>query len=168
MTGLKYEDEAKEVANLLINIINNINVPIKTNIESLKNIDKTYDFQLIYDPKTNNVFYYRKYYDRFLTPYMFDTDIIYTTNISVSSELENLDQVVPRTQKRKNSDNGGDKGLTQVNYNRKGFRCNFAANLHTHSLDPPIIFNRAECEYTVCTRSHGYSDILPFSINALL
>jgi len=78
MTGLKYEDEAKEIANLLINIINNINVPIKNNIETLKNVDKTYDFQLIYDTNKKNVFYYRKYYDRFLTPYEFDTDEIYT------------------------------------------------------------------------------------------
>jgi len=126
MTGLKYEDEAKEVANLLINIINNINIPIKTNIDSLKNIDKTYDFQLIYDPKTNNVFYYRKYYDRFLTPYMFDTDIIYNTNTNTNtnmniSETQESDQVVPRKQKGKNIDNGGHKGLSQVNYNRKGF-----------------------------------------------
>jgi TATA-box binding protein (TBP) (component of TFIID and TFIIIB) len=119
MTGLKYEDEAKEVANLLINIINNITIPIKTNIESLKNIDKTYDFQLIYDPKTNNVFYYRKYYDRFLTPYIFDTDIIYTTPIHTSST--DLTEVVPQKQKDKTSVNGGDKGLSQVNYNRKGF-----------------------------------------------
>jgi TATA-box binding protein (TBP) (component of TFIID and TFIIIB) len=121
MTGLKYEDEAKEVANLLINIINNINVPIKTNIESLKNIDKTYDFQLIYDPKSNNVFYYRKYYDRFLTPYIFDTDIIYTTNLINSRETEDLDHVVPQKQKGKNHDKGGDKSLGIVNYNRKGF-----------------------------------------------
>ena len=54
MTGLKYEDEAKEVAKLLINIINNINIPIKNDIEHLKNVDKTYDFQLIYDKKTKN------------------------------------------------------------------------------------------------------------------
>ena len=130
MTGLKYEDEAKEVANLLINIINTINIPIKTNIESLKNIDKTYDFQLIYDPKTNNVFYYRKYYDRFLTPYIFDTDIIYTTNIdnisnisdiSDSCNTEELDHIVPQKQKVKNDVNGGVKGLPQVNYSRKGF-----------------------------------------------
>ena len=77
MTGLKYEDEAKEVAKLLINIINNINIPIKNNIEQLKNVDKTFDFQLIYNKTTKTVFYYRKFYDRFLTPYDFDTDIIY-------------------------------------------------------------------------------------------
>ena len=117
MTGLKYEDEAKEVANLLINIINNINVPIKTNIESLKDIDKTYDFQLIYDPKTNNVFYYRKYYDRFLTPYTFDTDTIYDSNTNL---LET------DTQKEYNRVNSGIESLCnlinkQVNYNRKGF-----------------------------------------------
>ena len=135
MTGLKYEDEAKEVANLLINIINNINIPIKTNIESLKNIDKTYDFQLIYDPKTKNVFYYRKYYDRFLTPYIFDTDIIYDTTeltdlteLSVSSDSGEEDT---EKQKQKKHDKGGASSSSidtitnlinkQVNYNRKGF-----------------------------------------------
>jgi TATA-box binding protein (TBP) (component of TFIID and TFIIIB) len=125
MTGLKYEDEAKEVANLLINIINNINIPIKTNIESLKNIDKTYDFQLIYDPKTNNVFYYRKYYDRFLTPYIFDTDTIYTTNTHINTnilgESQDLEQVLPQKQKGKTNVNGSNKAFSQVNYNRKGF-----------------------------------------------
>ena len=121
MTGLKYEDEAKEVATLLINIINNITIPIKTNIESLKNIDKTYDFQLIYDPKTNNVYYYRKYYDRFLTPYIFDTDIIYTTHLHKLNDTQEQDQVVPQSQTVKSGDKGEPKGLPQVNYNRKGF-----------------------------------------------
>ena len=36
MTGLKYENEAKEIAQLLINIINNITISVKTSIESLK------------------------------------------------------------------------------------------------------------------------------------
>jgi TATA-box binding protein (TBP) (component of TFIID and TFIIIB) len=92
MTGLKYEDEAKEIANLLIDIINNINVPIKNNIESLKHIDKTYDFQLVYDKNTKNVFYYRKFYNRFLTAYEFDTDDIYDTTIFDSINFESKDK----------------------------------------------------------------------------
>jgi len=81
MTGLKYEDESKEIARLLIDIINDITVSIKTSIESLKTINKTYDFQLVYYKDTKEVFYYRKYYDRFLIPYEFDTDIIYNNSI---------------------------------------------------------------------------------------
>ena len=90
MTGLKYEDEAKEIARLLIDIINDITVSIKTSIKSLKTINKTYDFQLIYDKDTKEVFYYRQYYDRFLIHYEFDTDIIYNNSILFTeNEIEN-------------------------------------------------------------------------------
>ena len=106
MTGLKYEDEAKVIAELLINIINNIHIPIKTNIDSLKIVDKTYDFQLIYDKKTKNVFYYRQFYDRFLTPYDFDTDIIYGNVSNVSENGVNNTTL---------------KYNTELNYKRKGF-----------------------------------------------
>jgi TATA-box binding protein (TBP) (component of TFIID and TFIIIB) len=113
MTGLKYEDEAKVIAELLINIINNINVPIKTNITSLKIVDKTYDFQLIYDKKTKNVFYYRQFYDRFLTPYDFDTDIIYRdgSNVIIGNGVCNNSV----------SNNNTIKYNTELNYKRKGY-----------------------------------------------
>ena len=100
MTGLKYEAEAIEVAKFLILILNNIKINIINNITQFSNIPKTYDFQLLYDEKTKNVTYYRKYYDRFLKDYIFDTDILINGN-----------------------SNGNGNGIKQntVNYNRKGF-----------------------------------------------
>ena len=80
MTGLKDEDEAKIVSELLIIILNNITINITTDIKKLTEIPKTYDFQLIYDPITNSVSYYRKYYDRFLKDYEFDTNLVYNIN----------------------------------------------------------------------------------------
>ena len=130
MTGLKYEDESKEIANLLINIINNITVPIKTNIETLKIVDKTCDFQLIYDPKTKNVFYYRQFYDRFLTPYEFDTNIIYDTNIIINKNGGNsssgdvdddVDADAVGDADHENLENLLNLKDKTVNYKRKGF-----------------------------------------------
>ena len=117
MTGLKYENEAKEIAQLLINIINNITITVKTSIEHIINnsdsdsdnnsdidIDSNSnsnngnknDFQLIYDKHTNNVFYYRKSYDRFLIPYEFDTDIIYNAkcldNFNIKDKTVNFNR----------------------------------------------------------------------------
>ena len=80
MTGLKDEDEAKIVSELLINILKNIKINITTDIKTLAEISKTYDFQLIYNLDTKSVSYYRKYYDRFLKDYEFDTDLVYGTN----------------------------------------------------------------------------------------
>jgi TATA-box binding protein (TBP) (component of TFIID and TFIIIB) len=77
MTGLKNEDEATVVSELLINILKNIKINVLKDITKLTEISKTYDFQLVYDPKTKNVSYYRKYYDRFLKDYEFDTDLVY-------------------------------------------------------------------------------------------
>ena len=77
MTGLKDEAEAKIVSELLITILNNIKITITKDIHTLTEISKTYDFQLMYDPDTKAVTYYRKYYDRFLKDYEFDTDLVY-------------------------------------------------------------------------------------------
>ena len=135
MTGLKYEDESKEIANLLIDIINNIKIPIKTNIESLQKVDKTFDFQLIYDTKSKNVFYYRQFYDRFLTPYEFDTDEIYnisdvekrntknsTTNSNTNSN-SSINTNINNTYKNYNNNCENIIKLNDknVNFNRKGF-----------------------------------------------
>jgi TATA-box binding protein (TBP) (component of TFIID and TFIIIB) len=78
MTGLKYENEAKEVALLLINILKNIKINVTKDINTLAKTPKTYDFQLVYDSTTNNVYYYRKYYNRFLSAYEFDTNLVNT------------------------------------------------------------------------------------------
>ena len=79
MTGLKCEDEATLVSELLINILKNIKINLITDISKLTTISKTFDFQLLYDPNTNTVSYYRKYYDRFLKDYEFDTNLVYST-----------------------------------------------------------------------------------------
>ena len=102
MTGLKYEDEAKEVGALLIEIIKNIKISITSDITTLKNSAKTCDFQLIYDPSSKNVFYYRKYYERFLSAYNFDTDLVYDFVNSNSTQVSNAPPF-------------------SINYNRKGF-----------------------------------------------
>ena len=88
MTGLKYEDEAKEVGALIIEIIKNIKISITSDITTLKNSAKTCDFQLIYDPISKNVFYYRKYYERFLNAYNFDTDLVYDFDNFFSRGME--------------------------------------------------------------------------------
>jgi TATA-box binding protein (TBP) (component of TFIID and TFIIIB) len=87
MTGLKYEAEAKDVAGLLINILNKIDISLITNITNLEKSAKTYDFQLVYDKKTNKVFYYRKFYDRFMKVYNFDTNLVYGSNKPDSLQL---------------------------------------------------------------------------------
>ena len=102
MTGLKYEDEAKEVGALIIEIIKNIKISITSDITTLKNSAKTCDFQLIYDPSSKNVFYYRKYYERFLSAYNFDTDLVYDFVNSNSTQVSNAPPF-------------------SINYNRKGF-----------------------------------------------
>ena len=106
MTGLKYEDEAKEVGALLIEIIKNIKIPITSDINSLKNSSKTCDFQLIYDLKSKNVFYYRKYYERFLSPYNFDTDLVY----DFDNNINNIKSI-----------NNSKAPPFNINYNRKDF-----------------------------------------------
>uniref|UniRef100_A0A6C0EZK2 Uncharacterized protein n=1 Tax=viral metagenome TaxID=1070528 RepID=A0A6C0EZK2_9ZZZZ len=98
MTGLKYEDEAKEVGNLLINIFKNIKINITKDIKTLNDSAKTYDFQIVYDPITKNVYYYRKFYNRFLSSYDFDTELVNTYLNEKGAPLN-----------------------AAVNYNRKGF-----------------------------------------------
>lgn len=80
MTGLKYENEAKEVGNLLINIINNIKITILSNIKDLKNVSRTFDYQVVYDKELKRVFYYRRYYDKFLDNFNLDINKLYDVN----------------------------------------------------------------------------------------
>jgi TATA-box binding protein (TBP) (component of TFIID and TFIIIB) len=82
MTGPKYEDEANIVGNLLIAIIKNIKINIINDINNLdiSNLDiseNKHDFQLVYNQNTNQVYYYRKKYNRFINSYNFDTNIVY-------------------------------------------------------------------------------------------
>ena len=69
MTGLKYEEEAKEVGQLLIDVLNKMNVKVLKDITKVGEINNEFDFQLVYDATNKNVNYYRKYYDRFMEPY---------------------------------------------------------------------------------------------------
>jgi TATA-box binding protein (TBP) (component of TFIID and TFIIIB) len=102
MTGLKYENEATEVAKLLIDIINKINITVITDITKLNEIQNTHLFQLVYDNKTKSVFYYRKYYDRFLKNYNFDTELVNHPN-------------------QTKQPNQSTQPVQPVNLNRKGF-----------------------------------------------
>ena len=92
MTGLKCEDEATLVSELLINILKNIKINLITDISKLTTISKTFDFQLLYDPNTNTVSYYRKYYDRFLKDYEFDTNLVYNTENTNTTTFVNLNR----------------------------------------------------------------------------
>jgi len=116
MTGLKDEDEAKIVSELLINILNNITVNITKDIKSLNEISKIYDFQLIYDPNTNSVSYYRKYYDRFLKDYEFNTNLVYENNKNQSQSSQSQ-----ASQSHSSNSTYSSSQLGFVNLNRKHF-----------------------------------------------
>ena len=100
MTGLKCENEGTVVANLLINVIKNVNLNITNDISIFDTIPKMYNFQLLYDNETNNVVYYRKHYDRFLKDYDFDTNLVYS---NMQGNMQ------------------GNMQITTVKLNRKGF-----------------------------------------------
>jgi len=119
MTGLRYENEAKEVATLLINIINKVNLNIIKNINNLKDVSKMFDFQLVYDETTKNVFYYRKYFDRFLKDYNFDTNLVYDDNKNQSNNNNNNN--INNTNNKSNNNNQSNNNTSHVNFNRKGY-----------------------------------------------
>lgn len=100
MTGLKYENEAKEVGELLIDILNKINVKVLKDITKVGEINNEYDFQLVYDAKNKNVNYYRKYYDRFIEPYknILETEI-YNVEIK-KTDLSNVDLPIKKSNKK--------------------------------------------------------------------
>ena len=97
MTGLKYENEAMEIGNLMIDIIQNTKINVLNNISELINVAKTFDFQVVYDSDKKKVFYYRKYYDRFLKNYNFDIDKIYNDYKGLSAIVQDnsVDDTTP-------------------------------------------------------------------------
>jgi len=122
MTGLKAEEEAKVTANILINILNNIKITLTTDITKLVDIPKTYDFQLVYDPSSNNVFYYRKYYDRFLKDYEFDTDTLFQNTTKQSNPTNSHSNTHANTHATNtNPTNPKAPPTPTVNFNRKGY-----------------------------------------------
>ena len=126
MTGLKYENEAKEVGNLLIEIINNTKINILADIKQLSKANTTFDYQVIYDNKTKRVFYYRKYYDRFLKNYNFDINHIYTE--IQKKKLDRLDEANPNPNRNPIS-----TPISCYSFNIK--RKNFRKGIHDTYLD---------------------------------
>lgn len=107
MTGLKYENEAKEVGNLLIDIIKNTKINILPNINELINVQKTFDLQVVYDSQSKKVFYYRKYYHRFLKNYNFNINEIYNEmqknkKLPILEESNKIEQNIKLEKKKKN------------------------------------------------------------------
>ena len=106
MTGLKYENEACEVANLLINIINNTKINILRDINDLIKSKKTIDFQMVYDNNTKKIYYYRKKYDSFLKHYNFNileeyNNILYATQNATqnATQINNILSITQETLK---------------------------------------------------------------------
>lgn len=85
MTGLKYEDEAPLLAKLLIDIISKIVVTINLEPLDIINSSRTFDMQMLYNPITKKITYYRRYYTKFLNPYKFDFEEFYNKSKANSS-----------------------------------------------------------------------------------
>ena len=85
MTGLKYEDEAPLLANLLIDIISQISIPINLTPQELITSSRTFDMQMLYNPATKKISYYRRYYTRFLNLYKFNLEELYRQSRSKES-----------------------------------------------------------------------------------
>jgi TATA-box binding protein (TBP) (component of TFIID and TFIIIB) len=96
LTGPKYEEEAIVVANLLINILKNIKIKIVNDIKKLADVPDKFDYQLFYDIKTKKVYYYRKYYNRFLNVYNFNLkDVLKkVTDTETNTVVESATNVV--------------------------------------------------------------------------
>ena len=80
MTGLKYEDEAPLLANLLIDIISQITIPINLSPADIITSSRTFDMQMLYNPATTKISYYRRYYMKFLNPYKLNLEELYHQN----------------------------------------------------------------------------------------
>lgn len=143
MTGLKYENEAKEVGNLLIDIINNTKINVLSDIKQLSSSPKTFDYQIVYDNKLQKVFYYRKYYDRFLKNYSFDIDKIYSE--IQKQKLEKIDE-------HKHS-----KPLVGYCFNINIKRKNFRKGIHDTYLDS---MERENIEFLKENEWYGDNEIM--------
>jgi TATA-box binding protein (TBP) (component of TFIID and TFIIIB) len=120
MTGLKYENEANDIAKLIIDIITKININIQFDIDSF--IDNQIisegqavfrDFQIVYH--NGNIYYYRKNYNRFLINFRFDIDKEYNNIISNKQKIELSDinnNLLIKNNRRKNNEK-----ITIGNYN---------------------------------------------------
>jgi TATA-box binding protein (TBP) (component of TFIID and TFIIIB) len=93
MTGLKYEEEASLLANLLINIISKISIPINQTPQDIINSNRTYDMQMLYNPEKKNIGYYRRYYTKFLNSYKFDLEELYYQSKAKSNDVPVYQQI---------------------------------------------------------------------------
>lgn len=136
ITGLKYENEATEIGKLLIDIIKGIRIKVLANISELANNEKTFNYQVVYNPQTNKVSYYRQNYIRFLDCYNFDIDACYTaqqilpitnnttnntTTQSNTSTTEPKQSTPVKTRCRKRGNDIVNIKNFNVNIKRKGF-----------------------------------------------
>jgi hypothetical protein len=80
MTGLKHEDEAPLLANLLIDIISQISIPINLTPEAIITSSRTFDMQMLYNPESKKISYFRRYYTKFHNPYKFNLEELYKQN----------------------------------------------------------------------------------------
>ncbi len=96
MTGLKSKDESILISNLIIKIIQNLDIKLIRDRTELYDLNKMIDFQLMYNEETNQVYYYRKKYDRYLSFYSLDQDDdllnypIETQNESIHNDNNNV------------------------------------------------------------------------------
>jgi hypothetical protein len=87
LTGLKYEDEAKLIGNLLINIIKGVDISVNLNLDDVIATSRSYDMQMVYNPSNKKVTYYRRYYKRFLNNYKFNLEEAYTAANAANTKL---------------------------------------------------------------------------------
>jgi hypothetical protein len=91
MTGLKSKDESILISNLIIKIIQTLDISLIQDRTELYDLNKMNDFQLMYDESTNQVYYYRKKYDRYLSFYTLDKNDVELEdqNIIVNEPINN-------------------------------------------------------------------------------
>jgi hypothetical protein len=87
LTGLKYEDEAELIGNLLINIIKGIDISVNHNLDDVIATSRSYDMQMVYNPSNKKVTYYRRYYKRFLNNYKFNLEEAYNAANAANAKL---------------------------------------------------------------------------------
>lgn len=87
LTGLKYEDEAITIGNLLIGILNEIKVPVHLDIDNILDAPVTFDMQLVWDG--SRMSYFRRYCNRFLKNFKFNLEEQYRKQIRANLKKSN-------------------------------------------------------------------------------
>jgi TATA-box binding protein (TBP) (component of TFIID and TFIIIB) len=100
LTGLKFEDEAITIGNLLIGILNHIKVPVNLEVDNILQAPATFDLQLVWDG--NRASYFRRYYNRFLKNFKFNLEEQYMQNILLKAGKVDIYSQIKLDIKRKN------------------------------------------------------------------